>query len=134
MIRPERLQRSRKKGARLLSPNGLPVVCVTRPGRFGNPFTVALPSEVRDAGYWGFLLPQTKEQAVIAFALWLKNHPDGQAMAARAVKELRGKNLACWCRLDEPCHAAVLLEIANAPNIGPEVMGGVRGRAPGTGA
>ena len=27
--------------------------------------------------------------------------------------ELRGKNLACWCPLDQPCHADVLLEIAN---------------------
>lgn len=28
--------------------------------------------------------------------------------------ELRGKDLACWCPLDKPCHADVLLEIANA--------------------
>lgn len=28
--------------------------------------------------------------------------------------ELRGKNLACFCPLDQPCHADVLLEIANA--------------------
>lgn len=27
---------------------------------------------------------------------------------------LRGKNLACWCALDQPCHADVLLEVANA--------------------
>jgi hypothetical protein len=27
--------------------------------------------------------------------------------------DLRGKNLACWCPLDQPCHADVLLEIAN---------------------
>lgn len=27
--------------------------------------------------------------------------------------ELRGKNLACWCALDKPCHADVLLELAN---------------------
>lgn len=27
---------------------------------------------------------------------------------------LRGKNLACWCPLDGPCHADVLLEVANA--------------------
>ena len=27
--------------------------------------------------------------------------------------ELAGKNLACWCPLDQPCHADVLLEIAN---------------------
>lgn len=28
---------------------------------------------------------------------------------------LRGKNLACWCALDAPCHADVLLEEANRP-------------------
>jgi hypothetical protein len=28
---------------------------------------------------------------------------------------IRGKNLACWCALDQPCHADVLLELANAP-------------------
>jgi hypothetical protein len=28
---------------------------------------------------------------------------------------LRGKNLACWCKLDAPCHADVLLELANKP-------------------
>lgn len=29
------------------------------------------------------------------------------------VEELRGKNLACWCALDKPCHGDVLLELAN---------------------
>jgi len=33
--------------------------------------------------------------------------------AALNVAELRGKNLACWCKLDAPCHADVLLELAN---------------------
>lgn len=32
---------------------------------------------------------------------------------ARALKELAGKNLACWCPLGQPCHADVLLELAN---------------------
>ena len=27
--------------------------------------------------------------------------------------DLRGKNLACWCPLDQPCHADFLLELAN---------------------
>ena len=31
------------------------------------------------------------------------------------LSELRGKDLACWCALDQPCHADVLLEWANAP-------------------
>jgi hypothetical protein len=26
---------------------------------------------------------------------------------------LRGRDLACWCKLDQPCHADVLLELAN---------------------
>ena len=30
-------------------------------------------------------------------------------------RELRGKDLVCWCRLDQPCHADILLEIANMP-------------------
>ena len=28
-------------------------------------------------------------------------------------RELAGRDLACWCPLDEPCHADVLLEVAN---------------------
>lgn len=32
---------------------------------------------------------------------------------AEIVAELAGKDLACWCELDLPCHADVLLEIAN---------------------
>jgi hypothetical protein len=31
------------------------------------------------------------------------------------IAPLRGKNLACWCKPGEPCHADVLLELANAP-------------------
>jgi hypothetical protein len=27
--------------------------------------------------------------------------------------QLRGKNLACYCRIGQPCHADVLLELAN---------------------
>lgn len=33
---------------------------------------------------------------------------------ANAPRELRGKNLACWCKPGDPCHADVLLELANA--------------------
>lgn len=30
------------------------------------------------------------------------------------LEPLRGKDLVCWCPLDQPCHADILLEIANA--------------------
>ncbi len=38
---------------------------------------------------------------------WVRNH----------IHELRGKDLACWCPLDQPCHADVLLELANADEV-----------------
>lgn len=43
----------------------------------------------------------------------------GPALAAkrvvirRSLHELAGKDLACWCPLDKPCHADVLLRLAN---------------------
>lgn len=46
--------------------------------------------------------------------------PDLTAPAPPSLDEIRqslaGKNLACWCPLDQPCHADVLLELANAPD------------------
>jgi hypothetical protein len=32
---------------------------------------------------------------------------------AERLSELRGPDLACWCALDQPCHADILLELAN---------------------
>jgi hypothetical protein len=40
--------------------------------------------------------------------------PSVEAGAPPNPTELRGKNLACWCKPDQPCHADVLLELANA--------------------
>jgi Domain of unknown function (DUF4326) len=28
-------------------------------------------------------------------------------------ERLSGRDLACWCKLDQPCHADILLELAN---------------------
>jgi len=47
--------------------------------------------------------------AVDRFRRLLSADPGARAIA----QELRSKNLACWCPLDQPCHADVLLEIAN---------------------
>lgn len=33
------------------------------------------------------------------------------------LEPLRGHDLACWCPLDQPCHADVLLELANRPEV-----------------
>jgi len=52
------------------------------------------------------------------YRLWVKGKPSLQYFreppTVGLIKSaLRGKNLACWCALDQPCHADVLLELAN---------------------
>lgn len=90
---PRRLQLSRKKGFRL--PAG--AVVVSRPTKWGNPYK---PGKL------------TRAQAV---ARYRRDLMAGKLRvgAADARKELRGHDLACWCSLDGPCHADVLLEVAN---------------------
>lgn len=102
---PQRIQLSRAKGFNLqaasMALNGLPAVKVDRSTPYGNPF--------RKAG--------SQMCVVDAFRDWIKGeHVTAAWDAAHAARGLRGKNLACWCRLDAKCHADVLLEIANAEN------------------
>jgi hypothetical protein len=94
---PQRIQRKRTRGWKM-PPN---TVSVARPGRWGNPFIVAGPK------YWAV---PTAEDAVACFREMMEQSEERQVAAA---EELRGKNLACFCRLDQPCHADVLIEIAN---------------------
>jgi hypothetical protein len=89
---PRRYQRSRRKGAHL--PPG--VVVVTRPTKWGNPHPLSLGRAESVRRYRDDLL--AGRLAVTA---------------ADVVRELGGRDLACYCPLDEPCHADVLLEIAN---------------------
>jgi hypothetical protein len=69
---------------------------VTRPGKWGNPFKV---TEICDIE-WVMILYDGYIYRMLA------RNPD-------ALEELRGKNLACFCPLDKPCHADVLLKLAN---------------------
>jgi hypothetical protein len=107
---PQRIQRKRTKGWRM--PEGAVSVC--RPGRWGNIFEIGSTGwiPVDDSGVWSKDQhePLTREQAIKCFEhlarFSLREEPD-------RFEELRGKNLACWCPLDLPCHADVLLELAN---------------------
>jgi hypothetical protein len=98
----ERIQRKRTKGWKM-PPN---TVSVTRPGRYGNPYTI---KQAREAGYKG----SEAELAQMCVDEFRREMPDFAKVAYQ--QELRGKNLACWCALDQPCHADVLLEVANSP-------------------
>jgi hypothetical protein len=90
-------------------------VYVGRPGRWGNPYAVGDESAfIGGTPVLGIEEPLTGADAAELFRLALASDElDFTVNDARA--ELRGKNLACWCPLDEPCHADVLLELANRP-------------------
>ena len=64
---------------------------------WGNPFIVGIDG--------------TAEECVNKYrAMLMKSSEDTLRIM---LSSLRGKNLACWCSLDQPCHADVLLEFAN---------------------
>ena len=91
---PVRIQLKRVKGWRM-PPN---TIHVARGSRWGNPYKVGDMPHNGDNG-------QT-----LAEALWAYEH---LFLIDRDLSSLRGKNLACWCKPGAPCHADVLLNIAN---------------------
>jgi hypothetical protein len=106
---PTRVRLQRAKGWRK-PPN---TVVVSRPSRFGNPFSMAdattadpsrSPAEARRVSVAEFrdMVASPKERERYGY-------PSDDEIR----RELGGKNLACWCPADGPCHADVLLEIAN---------------------
>lgn len=117
-MKPQRLQLSRKAGFNLQAIsralNGLPAKRVTRPGPWGNPFTIEEP-----AARYGLDRDAAQAKAVALCGAWLRGtidpklspFPPPSRELIRA--ELRGHNLACWCRPGTPCHAEVLIELAN---------------------
>lgn len=102
---PKRIQLSRAKGWRMPANT----VKVDRTTAWGNPWSV------EECG--------SAEEAVRMFRarlpgahLYLKPHPDSyMGHIVANLTKLRGLNLACWCKPGEPCHADVLLELANKP-------------------
>ena len=126
MTAPVRLQLSRRAGFDLQAlsraTNGLPAANVARPGLFGNPFVHEDASQAVEAyrrhcqgGTQSFDMGPGKLQFAAkvhrnslhwAWPEWLRKE---------GLATIRGKNLACWCKLGTPCHADVLLELANRP-------------------
>ena len=135
--KPRRIQLTRAKGWRM--PEN--TVIVDRRTRWGNPFDFRPSVHSWTALSYGCRgdRPGRHEASVKAFREWV-DVPEGKvcALLERQVKfgpvsvapkvsagmapsteeirtHLRGKNLACWCKPGTPCHADVLLEIANRP-------------------
>lgn len=121
---PERIQRKRTKGWRM--PKG--AVYVGRPTKWGNPVPVGrvtskhpdfdailalLDWPTAPFGISWHSITVAPMQAVDAYFDWIVNQPS----LFLSVADLRGRDLACWCPLDHPCHADVLLEIANRVSV-----------------
>lgn len=69
---------------------------------------------------WHDVRDATREECVSMFREYVTGEPDmleyrHKSRAEEIRAELAGKDLACWCPLDKPCHADVLLELANGP-------------------
>ena len=124
-VRPVRLQLSRGAGFDLQAlsraTNGLPARSVTRPSPFGNWYRV-----VEEGTDWWCMLDRTRgipfrtrlAAQAHAVALFRIDVDRSRDFYWRAVEELRDLNLACTCPfiLDGapcPCHADVLIEVAN---------------------
>ncbi len=105
---PRRIQRRRGVAGWKMPAN---TVYVGRPSRWGNPLRVgqwrdySAADAVRD--YKGWL---DRKSMLSSFNIAFGDPPTKAEIRAA----LRGKNLCCWCKPGEPCHADVLLEIANA--------------------
>lgn len=106
---PERIQLRRTKGWR--KPDD--AVVVTRASKWwGNPFKIGglIPEPwSRTAKYAGRRV-EDRAMAVELFESYMQVKP---FYAEFVRQELAGKDLACWCPKDSPCHADVLLKIAN---------------------
>ena len=101
---PKRVQISRQKPWRADNPDA---VIVTRQTKWGNPILLEqLREDYRDITY-------CRQVAAELFmdGLVMNDWPYPENDEIRA--ELKGKDLACWCPLDQHCHADVLLRIAN---------------------
>lgn len=109
---PKRIQRRRTKGWRM--PDG--AVYVGRGTQWGNPIRIGTPNA-------DDYMRGTREDAVAKYRYEIVQMNGGFVGFNRlwVRKHLRGKDLACWCPLIDkdgnkvPCHADVLLELANAP-------------------
>ena len=121
-MKPVRIQRKRVKGWKM--PEN--TISVTRPGKWGNCFKIGgrykwgglsnkgidtliivMEAHVPDDK---FTTLETAEECIEWYEKYIYLRP---GFIDKVKKELKGKNLACFCKEGHPCHAGILLKIAN---------------------
>ena len=124
-VHPLRIQCSRKKGFHLISPNGLPNIYVDRRSKYGNPYNdikrygIELCIKLYEntaRGIWDptilkHLPDKEVHQLYSKHTKWINRFDEHPIFTIK--RELKDKNLICWCKLTVICHADVLLKIAN---------------------
>lgn len=109
---PKRIQRKRSKGWRM--PEG--AVYVGRPSKWGNDYIAGQRCYVHRIR--AFVRVRDADHAVALYRAewehWLATDTlaDGRS-PYHAFDRIRGKDLVCWCPLSSPCHADILLDLAN---------------------
>lgn len=115
---PQRIQMSRQHPWRV---DHRDAVIVARPSKWGNDWRVTSWQPERGVTRWSVWSTQNGEtysqhatrESAIADAI--ERFRADIAHRAPDLTPIRGRDLACWCPLDQPCHADVLLELANVP-------------------
>jgi len=114
-VSARRIQRKRTAGWRM--PEGAKYVGRGtdwgNPYRIGDPVLIESPSPYEPGAHYVYGPVITRATAVLLFRVWIADRLEEQIR-----DELAGKDLVCWCRLDQLCHADVLLQVANAPLVG----------------
>lgn len=120
MTQPKRIQRERTKGWKM--PEG--AIYVGRPTKWGNPFKVGqivshlLTDHDWASGRYSRMgdCDSFKDRVIditLSLRLFAIRSFYDPAWRFSIKKELRGRDLGCWCKEGEPCHADILLELAN---------------------
>ena len=107
---PVRVTLSRKKGWRM--PANTVKVC--RPSKYGNPLHVADVLEHHDGDKLAAQADCVRSYLRLIEEGVTDSCDDAPPSIGEIRRDLAGKNLACWCKQGTPCHADVLLELANA--------------------
>lgn len=95
-------------------------VYVGRPTLWGNPF--GGENGHAAASYRRWLLHGNTVSPMLGVTICCHDRPEcrerGDCLRRREIltrlPELRGRDLACWCGVDQACHADVLIDLANA--------------------
>lgn len=104
---PKRIQMSRQHPWRADNPDA---VIVARPSQWGNPFKVGSMAMIESDWRGVRVTIEYEMTAALAVELYRQRF----IYDARDIRTaLAGRDLACWCPLDQPCHADVLLALAN---------------------